>query len=114
MRISDWSSDVCSSDLLTFRGARLGTAFTLALPGRETEVAGRRIATEAIGAVCSVPGADAVLLAIRSEERRVGKGCVSTCRSRVSPYHSKNKHSQSCARVDDEETDREKRTNISK
>src|SRR3546814_12054441 len=23
----------------------------------------------------------------RSEERRVGKGCVSTCRSRWSPYH---------------------------
>src|SRR3546814_11922043 len=29
----------------------------------------------------------------RSEERRVGKECVSTCRSRWSPYHSKNKHS---------------------
>src|SRR3546814_13650208 len=27
------------------------------------------------------------LLNIRSEERRVGKECVSTCRSRVSPYH---------------------------
>src|SRR3546814_15784789 len=26
---------------------------------------------------------------IRSEERRVGKECVSTCRSRWSPYHSK-------------------------
>src|SRR3546814_4198002 len=25
----------------------------------------------------------------RSEERRVGKECVSTCRSRWSPYHSK-------------------------
>src|SRR3546814_18867563 len=28
----------------------------------------------------------------RSEERRVGKECVSTCRSRWSPYHSKKKH----------------------
>src|SRR3546814_15364645 len=28
----------------------------------------------------------------RSEERRVGKECVSTCRSRWSPYHSKTKH----------------------
>src|SRR3546814_17028044 len=28
---------------------------------------------------------------IRSEERRVGKECVSTCRSRWSPYHSKKK-----------------------
>src|SRR3546814_16350001 len=30
---------------------------------------------------------------IRSEERRVGKECVSTCRSRWSPYHSKQKKS---------------------
>src|SRR3546814_15121858 len=29
---------------------------------------------------------------IRSEERRVGKECVSTCSSRWSPYHSKKKH----------------------
>src|SRR3546814_14505012 len=28
-----------------------------------------------------------LLLAVRSEERRVGKECVSTCRSRWSPYH---------------------------
>src|SRR3546814_18770144 len=32
-----------------------------------------------------------VIIAGRSEERRVGKECVSTCRSRWSPYHSKNK-----------------------
>src|SRR3546814_15244823 len=31
--------------------------------------------------------AEAALAHIRSEERRVGKGCVSTCRSRWSPYH---------------------------
>src|SRR3546814_11172523 len=30
--------------------------------------------------------------ASRSEERRVGKECVSTCRSRWSTYHSKKKH----------------------
>src|SRR3546814_14809693 len=30
----------------------------------------------------------------RSEERRVGKECVSTCRSRWSPYHSKKKAKQ--------------------
>src|SRR3546814_11300799 len=28
---------------------------------------------------------------LRSEERRVGKECVSTCRSRCSPYHKKKK-----------------------
>src|SRR3546814_13456269 len=32
---------------------------------------------------------------IRSEERRVGKACVSTCRSRCAPYHSKNKNASS-------------------
>src|SRR3546814_2713351 len=32
-------------------------------------------------------GKTTVLRAIRSEERRVGKECVSTCRSRWSPYH---------------------------
>src|SRR3546814_15640445 len=30
---------------------------------------------------------DSATQAARSEERRVGKGCVSTCRSRWSPYH---------------------------
>src|SRR3546814_16763278 len=34
-----------------------------------------------------------VLFLDRSEERRVGKGCVSTCRSRWSPYHKKKKES---------------------
>src|SRR3546814_17159040 len=32
---------------------------------------------------------EVIVLDIRSEERRVGKECVSTCRSRWSPYHSK-------------------------
>src|SRR3546814_19331225 len=34
----------------------------------------------------------AAAIPVRSEERRVGKGCVSTCRSRWSPYHYKKKH----------------------
>src|SRR3546814_4456187 len=66
LRISDWSSDVCSSDLF-------GTLESL-FPGRIE--AGQRIR--------AVPGAG---LEVRSEERRVGKECVSTCRSRWSPYH---------------------------
>src|SRR3546814_13631254 len=33
----------------------------------------------------------AILQYIRSEERRVGKECVTTCRSRLSPYHKKKK-----------------------
>src|SRR3546814_941144 len=66
MRISDWSSDVCSSDLARFlrdqdrRAARLR-------PGPQ----GRNGRDEGAG------GDD-----LRSEERRVGKECVSTCRSR--------------------------------
>src|SRR3546814_8218667 len=70
MRISDWSSDVCSSDLFARRARRLG----------ERPVADDRGAAGRAGA------ADR-----RSEERRVGKECVSTCRSRWSPYHLKKK-----------------------
>src|SRR3546814_4631799 len=66
MRISDWSSDVCSSDLLVILEDELGAVRR----GRHVMVGhGDR----AVGA--------------RSEERRVGKECVSTCRSRWSPYH---------------------------
>src|SRR3546814_5274984 len=65
MRISDWSSDVCSSDL----AAEDGDA---ADHGHEVDA--RDADREA-------------LEEHRSEERRVGKECVSTCRSRWSPYH---------------------------
>src|SRR3546814_10514665 len=78
MRISDWSSDVCSSDLP--RGMRLAVvADRLAVPQHPA----------CLGP--AEPGQDAqqrgLAAAIRSEERRVGKECVSTCRSRWSPYH---------------------------
>src|SRR3546814_2330574 len=75
MRISVWSSDVCSSDLSTrWRGRSRND-------GRY-----RR------GGGCPVRGqlrtcARARRRRGRSEERRVGKECVSTCRSRWSPYH---------------------------
>src|SRR3546814_3687395 len=67
MRISDWSSDVCSSDLhaVVHSGVHAGGA------GRPT-VRAARLHQD---------------LCDRSEERRVGKECVSTCRSRWSPYH---------------------------
>src|SRR3546814_13903916 len=38
-----------------------------------------------------VDGRDLAVEAARSEERRVGKACVSPCRSRWSPYHLKKK-----------------------
>src|SRR3546814_18624458 len=87
MRISDWSSDVCSSDLMARAVHRLDRIGAL-LGLREEHV---------LLVVVPVPGllpqADVKDLrtAHRSEERRVGKECVSTCRSRWSPYNYKKK-----------------------
>src|SRR3546814_9098026 len=71
VRISDWSSDVCSSDLqMPWYVVMLGI-----------------MATQASAITfLSAPG-QAYTDGMRSEERRVGKECVSTCRSRWSPYH---------------------------
>src|SRR3546814_1488318 len=92
MRISDWSSDVCSSDLALL----LGRDVTLERSLRAALVESRQrykdlveisndFAWETDGegrfAFVSPRGA------LRSEERRVGQECVSTCRSRWSPYH---------------------------
>src|SRR3546814_6084145 len=70
MRISDWSSDVCSSDLT--------------IPTRHLVRGGRAksVLREAVRGF-----APDAIIDNRSEERRVGKECVSTCRSRWSPYH---------------------------
>src|SRR3546814_5013007 len=82
MRISDWSSDVCSSDLpfddLVEDEGGGGDQQA------EAEV-GRTWAAHA--AVNTVSQRLHKLPSARSEERRVGKECVSTCRSRWSPYH---------------------------
>src|SRR3546814_19940156 len=98
MRISDWSSDVCSSDLQTFT-AHISVAL-LHLSGIAAEMQGVFITTKAgffeVAEECSGVNFLIAMLAYsvfaaRSEERRVGKECVSTCRSRWSPYHYKNK-----------------------
>src|SRR3546814_2229773 len=89
MRISDWSSDVCSSDL--------------------GEVVSNKVIQKTIEEVIQAedkkcPYSDQQLVKVlakrgfeiarrtvtkyrRSEDRRVGKACVSTCRSRWSAYH---------------------------
>src|SRR3546814_14796835 len=94
MRISDWSSDVCSSDLLTVDGKSLpfGRGF-LGIYGLQdinlTFVEADAFTADAYHAAAS----KAVRMAAegtRSEERRVGQECVSTCRSRWSLYHYKN------------------------
>src|SRR3546814_4695835 len=71
MRISDWSSDVCSSDLGSGRQPESRSGPGGRGPQRTDQSHGWR------------PGCRSQ----RSEERRVGKECVSTCRSRWSPYH---------------------------
>src|SRR3546814_20758157 len=99
MRISDWSSDVCSSDLLIVSGCG-GTVIydpepTLLYRQHEANLIGgnmgfgdrlTRLQNALKGSF--IEWNDYNLLIInRSEERRVGKECVSTCRSRWSPYH---------------------------
>src|SRR3546814_19156334 len=134
MRISDWSSDVCSSDLalmvvvfhtglmLQARLPEVGDAWVLRFGAAGVDVffpisgfvmlistrtlLGRPGAWRAFvrrRAIRIVPlywlATTATVLAVlavpamaRSEERRVGKECVSTCRSRWSPYTSKKKN----------------------
>src|SRR3546814_14562191 len=101
MRISDWSSDVCSSDLevLASMGNYIFNADALIeavqvdgeSPTSNHDMGGD-IVPYFVGrgeaAVYDfkrndVPGSTDR----RSEERRVGKECVSTCSSRWSPYH---------------------------
>src|SRR3546814_15374461 len=104
MRISDWSSDVCSSDLSvpeTHHGAR-HVAIIMDGNGRWAKkrhlprVAGHRAGVEAVRTIVRAAGdlgVEAMTLYAfssenwRSEERRVGKECVSPCRARLSPEH---------------------------
>src|SRR3546814_4172668 len=114
MRISDGSSDVCSSDLTSVmlrRGKRRhctlgdGTQDTTALfaykDGQNRKLFGATSTTIyditdvefATDAEIATEDGDLIgdgngnVFGWRSEERRVGKECVSTCRSRWSPYH---------------------------
>src|SRR3546814_16440057 len=132
MRISDWSSDVCSSDLRRaldaimcelaglaedlditihlvshlstpegksheeggkisekhFRGSRSVAYWSHYMMGLERDKQDKNCPTTVRGLKDRLTG-DAVgpFIGLRSEERRVGKECVSTCRSRWSPYH---------------------------
>src|SRR3546814_11232132 len=102
MRISDWSSDVCSSDLVV-RAARLYRDYDVRpfAGGILFEYAYRQNALDALLTLLQrldLPGFELSenyvtldrderhRLIERSEERRVGNECVSTCRSRWSPY----------------------------
>src|SRR3546814_10279213 len=107
MRISDWSSDVCSSDLMAAEADALATTYASFVQyawNGETQrfrnfMGFDRLWCEEVGSEDScgralwaigVTAAQARQLDLRiwrSEERRVGKECVSTCRSRWSPFH---------------------------
>src|SRR3546814_7451421 len=113
MRISDWSSYVCSSDLMHRRGRFTGAAFFIGEhdimclsvrhgPGcspdaiRDLDPVPPSLHSNLGQAMTALIGAFinvqiirelTLLREARSEERRVGKECVSTCRSRWSPYH---------------------------
>src|SRR3546814_4667288 len=100
MRISDWSSDVCSSDLLDQRGGAVDDVRDLAVVdlargADQRGLFGRgadeepRIDRDAMPADAGAGRQDVdARVAVgeadhfRSEERRVGKECVSTCRYR--------------------------------
>src|SRR3546814_18340138 len=95
MRISDWSSDVCSSDLSERFDAPIGQGDPFAAsqhrcPLRQIQAGGKMLAVAEQQAATQF--GVAIELAIRrSEERRVGKECVSTCRSRWSKENENNK-----------------------
>src|SRR3546814_5611144 len=89
MRISDWSSDVCSSDLQLAHSRSVLEAVARTAAHQPDIIMTRQsidqeIAVRGILVLAHAP-------VDRSEERRVGNECVSTCRSRGSPYHEKKK-----------------------
>src|SRR3546814_13177347 len=112
MRISDWSSDVCSSDLwypeedlfgrfmaqLARRGQRklLGQEWT-------PHWLARLLADRCIE---GLPNGESprIVDMCRSEARRVGQVCGSTCRSRWSPYHLKKKSKELTLHIKKPET----------
>src|SRR3546814_16766441 len=111
MRISDWSSDVCSSDLSQDQVRLNGHALQCRVTTEDPENGftpdyGRLLAYRspagfgirldggtAYGGAVVTPYYDSLLVKVtawaptRSEERRVGKECGSMCRFRWSPYY---------------------------
>src|SRR3546814_20070199 len=113
MRISDWSSDVCSSDLLVNDRPEDGISGSIiravehVMPMRkcrgilicladmpdvpQTHYNRICLAAEDIRSVVASTDGFSASPPARSEERRVGKGCVSPCSSRWSLAHKKKK-----------------------
>src|SRR3546814_14305485 len=107
MRISDWSSDVCSSDLARIHRYTVKQLRAEIEPVQARDFLRFLFDWQRVTPTNRMQGPDAVpavlaqlegfagaasaweteILPARSEERRVGKECVRTCRSRGSPYH---------------------------
>src|SRR3546814_19816122 len=108
MRISDWSSDVCSSDLAVLENPTRWRLILTSVENAPSEYHGllklsrgavfaraEELARAGIALESKLEGLDPVLLAqtmmsfaeMRSAERRVGKECVSTCRYGWFPCH---------------------------
>src|SRR3546814_1868652 len=99
MRISDWSSDVCSSDLPACYDAKVRARPLDQIPSDIGDCGSDcilmswpwfidlQVKRVIDGALPSKMVRVLTVQHTRSEERRVGKECVSTCRSRWSPYH---------------------------
>src|SRR3546814_17095597 len=100
MRISDWSSDVCSSDLLRQHPdhlvelAALEPAVRIRTAHQREERVHRPVLTRRLGddllrehIEWLLSDSDPVERTLKSEGRRVGNECVSTCSSRWSPDH---------------------------
>src|SRR3546814_14965349 len=107
MRISDWSSDVCSSDLDPSPSIKFALGLILLGLGFIALYCGIQLTDSycislawlvlayflhTLAELCIAPVGLSMITRlapkhrVRSEERRVGKECVSTCRSRWSPY----------------------------
>src|SRR3546814_12674470 len=107
MRISDWSSDVCSSDLgkalvrremvaalqfeqpdIGLRGQAQRMVRLLVFSRTDGAVTAAALVIVGLGEGTGIAEAEPVACRRdRSEERRVGKACVRACRSRWSPFH---------------------------
>src|SRR3546814_16965061 len=97
MRISDWSSDVCSSDLHLQQNILPHALGEVGADGADGGQVARQLGIAQHMVDAGAHGDDGLEVRKgleaarrrRSEERRVGKECVSTGRSRWSPYHKK-------------------------
>src|SRR3546814_9442047 len=98
MRISDWSSDVCSSDLNRLKGILavsdeplVSSDFNHSPASSTFDLTQTQVLDDTFVRILTWYdnewGFSNRMSDTRSEERRVGKECVSTCRSRWSPYH---------------------------